>query len=289
MRANYHTHCDYCDGRASAAEMAAAAAAAGYSILGFSSHCPLPFPADGNMELSRLGEYRDEIRALGRDWAERGLEVLYGLEIDYIEVQCSPRDAVFAEAGLDFSIGSVHYIDLPGSGRFAVDYDGEEVARWLSLYSGGKDAGRAFYEAYYENLARLIEPGGFDILGHFDLVRKNNGARPDGRGRYFDESSAGYLDAAFAAARLLKGTDIVAEINVGGMARGKVSSPYPILPILKELRSLGVRITFSADAHAPGHLGAHLEDARELARAAGYDSVAILTRGSWTETGIDET
>ncbi len=289
MRANYHTHCDYCDGRASAAEMAAAAAAAGYSILGFSSHCPLSFPSEGNMDIARMVEYREEIRALGRDWAGRGMEVLYGLEIDYVGGECSPRDEVFVEAGLDFSIGSVHYIELPGSGRFAVDYAGERVAEWLSLYSGGGDAGRAFYEAYYENLARLIEIGGFDILGHFDLVRKNNAAGPDGRGRWFDESSAAYLDAALGAARLLKGRDIVAEINVGGMARGKVSSPYPILPILKEMRSLGVRITFSADAHAPGHLGAHLGDARELARAAGYDSVAILSKGSWTEAGIDET
>lgn len=289
MRANYHTHCDYCDGRASAGDMAAAAAAAGYSILGFSSHCPLPFPAEGNMERSRLGEYRDEIRALGREWAGRGLEILYGLEIDYVEGACSPLDALFAEAGLDFSIGSVHYIELPGSGRFAVDYDADQVAEWLSRYSGAGDAGRAFYETYYDNLARLIELGGFDILGHFDLVRKNNAAGTEGKGRWFDESSAGYLDAAFAAARLLKGKDIVAEINVGGMSRGKVDSPYPTLPILKELRSLGVRITFSADAHAPAHLGAHLDDARDLARAAGYRSVAVLTRGAWSEVGIDET
>ncbi len=289
MRANYHTHCDYCDGRASAAEMAAAAAAAGYSILGFSSHCPLPFPSEGNMELSRMGDYRDEIRSLGREWQDRGLEILYGLEIDYVEGQCSPRDELFAKAGLDLSIGSVHYIELPGSGRFAVDYDGERVAEWLSRYSGGGDAGRAFHEAYYRNLSRLIEQGGFDILGHFDLVRKNNGSGPDGRGRWFDENSSGYLGAAFEAARLLKGKDIVAEINVGGMSRGKVRSPYPSLPILKELRSLGVRITFSADAHAPSHLGAHLEDARELARAAGYRSVAVLTGGTWIEAGIDET
>jgi histidinol-phosphatase (PHP family) len=73
------------------------------------------------------------------------------------------------------------------------------------------------------------------------------------------------------------------------MARGKVKEPYPSLPILRELRSCGVRITFSADAHAPEHLGAHLREAREAARAAGYDSVAVLTGGAWKEVGIDET
>jgi histidinol-phosphatase (PHP family) len=79
------------------------------------------------------------------------------------------------------------------------------------------------------------------------------------------------------------------EINVGGISRGKVNSPYPSLSILKEIRSVGSRITFSADAHAPGQLGVNLDRARELARAAGYTSVAVLTRGEWREVGIDET
>jgi len=288
VRANYHTHSSFCDGRASAEDMASAAAAAGYRVLGFSSHCPLPFHNEGNMELSRLGEYRAEIRRLGGTWAERGMEVLLGLEIDWVPGLCSPRDEVFASAGLDFSIGSVHFVELPGSGRFAVD-DALEVAEERLAAFEGEDPGRSMYETYYRRLSELIESGGFDLLGHFDLVVKNNGAGPDGRGRFFDEASKDYRDAALGAARLLAGKDIVAEINVGGMSRGKVKKPYPSLPILKELRAAGVRITFSADAHAPSHLGAHLEDARSLARDAGYDSVAVLSGGKWTEAGIEDT
>lgn len=289
MRANYHTHCDYCDGRASASAMAEAAAAAGYSVLGFSSHAPLPFPSEGNMERARLGEYRDEIRALGRTWESRGLEILLGLEVDYVAGLCSPRDGLFASAGLDYVIGSIHYVDLPGSGRFAVDYPVEDFEKDLSLFAGGGDPGRAAYAAYYEALSAMIEEGGFDILAHFDLVKKNNGAGPDGAGRWFDELSRGYLDAALGAARLLGGAGIVAEINVGGITRGKVKEPYPSLPILRELRAAGVPITFSADAHAPAHFGANLDAARELARAAGYRAVAVLTKGAWIEVGIDET
>jgi histidinol-phosphatase (PHP family) len=288
VRANYHTHCEFCDGRSTAAEMASAASAAGYQVLGFSSHCPLPFPADGNMELSRLGEYKAEVRRLGREWEGRGLEVLAGLEIDWIPGLCSPRDEVFAKAGLDYKIGSIHYIELPGSGRFAVDYGLAEVEAWLAACSD-REPGRAMYETYYSRLSELIESGGFDILGHFDLVKKNNGGLAGGRGRFFDESSLGYRDAALGAARLLAGKDIVVEINVGGMSRGKVKEPYPSLAILKELRAERVRITFSADAHATEHLGSHLDVARQLAREAGYESVAVLTKGSWIETGLDET
>jgi histidinol-phosphatase (PHP family) len=283
VRANYHTHCDFCDGRVTAAEMAAAAAAKGYRVLGFSSHSPLPFPNEGNMEASRLGEYCAEIRRLGREWKDRGLEVLLGLEIEWVEGLSSPRDRLFREAGLDYSIGSLHFVDLPGPGRFAVDLGLEEFGRSASAFAGD-DFGRSVYRDYYERLGALVEGGGFDILGHFDLVKKNNG-----EGRWFDESSRGYLGAALGAASLLRGKDIVVEINVGGMSRGKVKTPYPSLPILRELRALRVRITFSADAHAPEHLGVNLDSARELARAAGYDSIAVLSEGRWREIGIEET
>lgn len=289
MRANYHTHCEFCDGRASAAAMARAAFDAGYSVLGFSSHSPLPFPAEGNMELSRMGEYKAEIRRLGREWEDRGLEVLLGLEIEYLPGRSSPRDELFAEAGLDFSIGSVHWIDLPGSGSFPVDLGGEQFEDDIARFAGSREgAGAAVYEEYYRRLGLLIEEGGFDILGHFDLVKKNNGTDASGAGRYFDEGSKAYLDAALGAARILRGRDIVAEVNVGGMSRGKVKTPYPSLAIMKELRANKVRITFSADAHAPEHLGANLDAARDLARAAGYDSIAVLSRGTWREVGIEE-
>ena len=288
MRANYHTHCLYCDGRASAAAMADAAASAGYRVLGFSSHSPLPFPSEGNMDASRLGEYCAEVRALGRAWEGGGLEVLLGLEIEWVEGVSSPRDELFLGAGLDYSIGSVHYVELPGSGRFAVDGDGGEMAGRMGRFEG-EGPGAALYEAYYRALARLVEAGGFDILGHYDLVRKNNGAGEGGAGAWFDEDSRAYLGAALAPVEVLGGTDIVVEINVGGMSRGKVKSPYPSLPILRELRAHRVRITFSADAHAPEHLGANLGAARELALAAGYDSVAVLTRGAWRDVGIEET
>ena len=240
------------------------------------------------MELSRLGEYKAEIRRLGREWEGRGLEVLLGMEIDWVPGLRSPRDALFRDAGLDYSIGSVHYVDLPGSGRFAVDYAEDAVEARLAAFEGD-DPGAALYGEYYRMLGQLIVDGGFEILGHFDLVKKNNAAVAGGKGRWFDESSPGYLDSAFALARLLRDTDIVVEINVGGMSRGKVKSPYPSLPILRELRAQRVRITFSADAHAPEHLGANLDAARELARAAGYTSVAVLSGGKWTEAGIEET
>ena len=42
-RTNYHSHCDFCDGKASMEEYIKAAIGAGFSAYGVSSHAPLPF------------------------------------------------------------------------------------------------------------------------------------------------------------------------------------------------------------------------------------------------------
>ena len=83
MKATYHVHCHYCDGSASPRDMAAAAAAAGYRALGFSSHSPMTDESyAANMRPARLEDYAAEIRALKPEWAGRGLEILLGLELE---------------------------------------------------------------------------------------------------------------------------------------------------------------------------------------------------------------
>ncbi len=281
MRANYHTHCDFCDGKATAGAMAAAAHAAGYRVLGFSSHAPLPWWTDWCMQPARLGDYVTEVRRLGREWADRGLEVLLGLEIDWVDGETYPRHPRFADLDLDYRIGSVHYVSWGGAERFAVDESAEDLA--LHLQAAGGPPGRLWQE-YYHNLSALVAAGGFDILGHFDVVRKNNAG-----GRYFSEDDPAYLAAALGVAAQLQGTGIVVEVNTGGMLRGKTVDPYPCLAVMKELCARGVPVTICADAHAPEHFGPCLDAARERVRAAGYRSIAVLSGGVWREVGLDET
>ncbi|MEW6751916.1 MAG: histidinol-phosphatase, partial [Candidatus Latescibacterota bacterium] len=227
MRANYHTHSEFCDGRTPAAALCEAALRAGYRILGFSSHAPLPWPTTWTTDAAQLPQYVAEVRRLGAQWAERGLEVLLGLEIDWVEDRAGPRDPRWDGLGLDYRLASVHYVFLEGQEPFCVDEPHDSFD--AHLRAAGGDARRVWRE-YYRNLGALISTGGFDILGHFDLVRRNN------RGsRYFDEDSPEYLEAALGAASLLQGSDIVVEVNVGALARGATTSPYPSLPVLREL------------------------------------------------------
>lgn len=281
MRATYHCHCDYCDGKAPARSMARTAVEAGFDVLGFSSHAPLGRGIyDGNMKLERLGEYVAEIRAIGREYRSEGLEVLVGLEVDWLKGIQAPADGLFARAGLDYTIGSVHLVDL-GFGPFAVDDEAARFDERVRADAGG-DA-RRVWKAYYRELCGLVEAGGFDILGHHDLIMKNNQG-----GRWFDDGDPEYRAAALEPVRLLAGKGIAAEINYGCISRGKSKVPYPALFILREMRELGVPIVLSADAHAPEQLAANRSDAIELARAAGYRSVVALSEGRWREVSLDE-
>lgn len=294
MLSNYHTHCDFCDGKATAEAMAEAAATAGFSILGFSSHAPLPFATPWNMDAADLGAYLSKVRSLAEAHAPK-MTVLTGLEIDYVSGLCGPADGRFAGAGLDYSIGSVHYVHPEGapapspelaepSGEaafgFTVDEPESDFARHLEAFYDG-DA-LALVEDYWKSVAGMIRAGGFDILGHIDLIRRNNPG-----GLYFDEGARSYADVAMEAIDALAGTGIVVEINTGAMARGKLDSPYPTAWILKELRARGVAVCVDADAHAPSHLAAHREAALRLAADAGYRTLRILGPAGWIDAPLE--
>ncbi len=283
MLTNYHTHCEFCDGKATAAVMAQTARDHGFSILGFSSHAPLPFDTAWNLRLARLPEYVDTIRALGRQHAP-DMQVLVGLEVDYIEGLCGPADGKFRDAGLDYTIGSTHYVTpggvagpeslVPGpTGNppfgFTVDESEPRFERDLAHFYGG-DIQR-LVDDYYAAVAASVKAGGFDILGHMDLIRKNNG----GQSR-FNEGSERYRAAVMQVVDALPGTGIIVEINTGGMARGKTDTPYPSLWILKELKARSVPVCVNADAHAPEHLLAHRDAGLRLAAEAGYRELTAI-------------
>jgi histidinol-phosphatase (PHP family) len=272
MLTNYHTHSEYCDGRISAAEMAEAAYAAGFSILGFSSHAPLPFETEWTMDPVRTADYTRTVRELGKAYRGR-MEILLGLEIDYIENICGPSDGRFDSLGLDFTIGSVHHVCPPRLGYDALATVDNGQDSFDALIAQGYDNDTtALVNDYYKAAAACIEAGGFDIFGHFDLIRKNNPNMSR-----FREDTGQYKEAAMMAVDALTGSGIIVEINTGGMARGKLPSPYPAAWILKELNVRGIDICLNSDAHASAHLLACREAGLQAAAQAGYDSLTIIT------------
>ncbi len=249
----------------------------GLCAIGFSAHAPLPFKTTWHLPQERLEEYSAEVRAAAQEWRGR-LAVYLGLEIDYISGRFGPADGRFSSLGLDYSIGSVHYLTPPnGAAPFTVDGPYEE---WENgVREGFAGDGEAAAEAYWKAVAEMVRAGGFDIVGHLDLVKKNNRAR-DGN-LFFDPDGPRYRAAAAEALRAIEEAGTVVEINTGALNRRSLTETYPSPALLADLRKQGARIVVNADAHRMEHLGGYYDEAVAALRVAGFSETVLLDGGVW--------
>jgi histidinol-phosphatase (PHP family) len=262
-----HTHTVFCDGIDSVETCCCTAYAKGLCGIGFSSHAPIfkktGFKTDWHMSDERLHEYADEVSAARRRW-EGKLDVFLGLETDYIKGLCCALDTDIQSLDLDFIISSVHYI-VPDNGAqpFTVDGPADEFEQGVIRGFGG--SGEAAMHAYWDAVAEMIAIGGFDILGHVDIIRKNNI-----NNCWFNTDSADWRSRMAETACAISAGGCVAEVNTGGINRGKSADTFPCLPLLRMLREQNVPAVITADAHRAPDLDGHYDTARQTLLDAGY-------------------
>ena len=274
--ADFHMHTNFCDGNNTAAEMAEAAFRKGFSTIGFSTHSAWPVTTGCEMHPDRFQEYRTEICRLKKLYEGR-LNIFLGLEIDYMMPVSSPLLPFYSTFGLDFCIGSVHYVhntDAPELGVFAIDHTVEHVAAGIRDVFGG-DKKKAV-QAYFATEREMIAAGGFDIIGHIDLVKKRNKAL-----QLFDENDAWYKKELEATADAAAKSGKFVEMNTGGMSRGAIDSPYPSQYMLEILHDRNVPLVINSDAHSTEHIGYAFDVSVEAAVKAGYKESFVLTESGW--------
>lgn len=252
MKADYHLHTLWCDGKAAPAEMAEAALAMGLEKLGFSGHSYTFFDESWCMSPEGTAACRQEVSALREQYAGK-LDILCGVEQDYYSLEPT--------APYDYVIGSVHYL-LAGGAFLPVDESPEQLRAGAEKAFGGDIY--AFAEAYFETVGRVAEIPGCSVIGHFDLIAKFNEQTP-----LFDENHPRYVKAWQAAAEKLLRSGLPFELNTGAISRGYRSVPYPAPDILRWLASRGARFLLSSDSHAPGTLCFGFEAWRREAEALG--------------------
>lgn len=266
---NLHTHSTFCDGKNTPEEMVQEAIARGFDSLGFSMHSYMSCSCLEGVTLEKVETYKKEIRRLKEAFQDQ-LEIFLGIEFDFY-ADCSHEE-------YDYSIVSVHYLQT-AEGIQCFDMDLARTQDFIKRYFGGN--AMEFARAYYERLAMAPSLGKFDILGHFDLITKNNET-----GKFLDTGSKEYLGYALDAVHALAGKVPLFEVNTGAIARGYRTAPYPQMEILKELRAAGFGAVISSDCHNKQFLDCGFEDARELLRAAGFDSRFVLTKQGFQDVGL---
>ena len=252
IKANYHTHSTWCDGKDSPRKMIQAAIAKGFKEIGFSSHAMLPEsnPAWG-MAAEKAQRYLREIRSLGEEFKDQ-IRVRCGVEADYIPGGANPDRATYAAIFPDYIIGSVHWVLAEDGTRVAVDNTPEELSEGIKNHFG--DSAEAFVRAYYRQVREMIEKFDFEIVGHLDLVRKFNAKHP-----YFDERADWYREEIGKTAAVVAKCGKIAEVNTGAVARGWLDDAYPSEEFRTMLREKGVKFILSSDAHSAEQLDAEFD------------------------------
>ena len=269
---NLHTHTIFCDGKDDVEGMILHAEAQGLRSIGFSghSHCHYVKSAS-SMSAETTKRYKEEIARQKKRYEGR-MEVFCGLEFD----QYSDDDL----QGYDYVIGTNHYLKL-GDEFVGFDRTKEQVKDIINKYFDGD--GLRFAREYYRQLAQLPAYGNFDIVGHFDLITKNNE-----NGELFDETSPAYQQYALECLHALAEKIHVFEINTGAMARGYRQTPYPRAFLLKEMQKLGVGITISSDCHDGRFLTHGFDRALELCKECGVQELQVLTKGGFKSIALEK-
>ena len=119
----YHSHCDFCDGKAPAEDFVKAAIEEGFHSYGISSHSPLPFETHWSLSKRNVEAYLMEIKRLREKYAGQ-IELYGGMEIDYLNDDWGPAVEYFQRLPLDYRIGSVHLVTEEQTGEM-MDMDGK--------------------------------------------------------------------------------------------------------------------------------------------------------------------
>jgi len=239
-----HTHTKFCDGKDDIETMCRAAYEKSLFAIGFSSHAPvdkqLGFSTDWNMKSSLAEEYASQVLVAKENWRGK-LNVFLGLEVDYIKGKRSPLDSDIIKLNLDYIIGSVHYL-YPENGAESFTVDGSQEEFEKGLNEGFNGDTQKLMHAYYDATAEMIQAGGFDIIGHADLIKKNTY-----RKNLWPQEAEDKRQNEIA--RMAAEAGLVFEINTGGINRNKIQETYPSLAFLKIIKKYNVPVIITADAH----------------------------------------
>ena len=260
IASDVHMHTRYCDGADTPEQMIRSALQKGFTTVGICTHAPLPEPMHWTLDKTRAAAYFGELSALRAQYAGK-IEVLIGVEQDYFSIRL-PID-------LDYTIGSVHFIEAGGN-YICIDDSAQTSLACVNQHFGGDYL--AFIEAYYALVSNVVEQTGADIIGHFDIISKFNEGYA-----CFDERDPRYVFAALEAVSSLVKTGRPFEVNTGAISRGYRTQPYPAPFVLKEIRRQGGEILFSSDSHSAAHIGYLFPEAIEYAKACGFRYAKVLT------------
>lgn len=264
----FHSHTEFCDGRATMEAFAREVVARGFTHYGFSPHCPLPIVSPCNMRREDVGRYLSEVDRIKGEYGGH-CRFYAAMEVDYLGEEFGPSSREISELPLDYVIGSVHFV-ANRKGRL-VDVDGRFESFRRKMRDYFDDDIRYVCEAFYARSAAMVEAGGFDIIGHFDKIGQNASYFQPGTEdeEWYQALVSDLVDRIISHNARHPERPLTVEINTKACAdhSGRL---FPHPRHWGRLIEAGVPLIVNSDAHVPALIDASREMAFSMLEQAGW-------------------
>lgn len=273
---NYHCHSTFDDGRAEAEEFVKEAIKQNVKTLGFSGHSPMPFETVYSIPNKDYQKYIDRITFLKEQY-KNDIEIISGLEVDYLPDQLDATYPIFSEKDFDFHISSVHYGGRDDKGEvWFVDGPQDYFEEGFSKIFN-KDA-KAYVEEFAKNTHQMIDIGGFDIVGHIDKVYQHGH-------RYFSIEDKWYRSLMLELCEHARDANKIVEINTKSFTR--LHFFYPHQDLFNELCALKIPMHINSDTHDPHNICNSFTLTAQLLLDSGFKTLLEWDYGEWVEKEFD--
>ncbi len=264
----FHSHTEFCDGRATMEAFAREVVARGFTHYGFSPHCPLPIVSPCNMRREDVGRYLSEVDRIKGEYGGH-CRFYAAMEVDYLGEEFGPSSREISELPLDYVIGSVHFV-ANRKGRL-VDVDGRFESFRRKMRDYFDDDIRYVCEAFYSRSVAMVEAGGFDIIGHFDKIGQNASYFQPGieAEEWYQALVSDLVDRIISHNARHPERPLTVEINTKAYAdhSGRL---FPHPRHWGRLIEAGVPLIVNSDAHVPALIDASREMTFSMLEQAGW-------------------
>ena len=267
-----HSHTSYSKhANGSVDELVRASIAAGVKVLTITDHAPFPVDSENRLRNFELDHYFFDIQQAQLRYQNQ-IKVLSGLEFDYMPGTEDYSRELMSRYDLDFAIGSIHYVEVPGY-------------KMVKVWELERLNHRDFLDLYFASLEGMLESGLFDALGHVDTLLRG----------VSEEVILGYLEPLLP---LFVRNNIAYELNASGMRKSSLDPQtgckmhgiwsYPSRILLPQLMAHDIALTVGSDAHDPNDAGAGIRKLiLHVLKPQGLQNISYYERRQKVEVTLD--
>lgn len=214
---------------------------------------------DRNEANERFKKIKTELDEVQKKYPD--IKIRFGVELEYIDGWMDEQAEFVKEMDFDFILGSIHVVKdiIISSHKFADE-----------LYS--KTDEETAYNAYFDEMMKLVEWGHIDAVAHFDINKKF------GHKFYGPFQPEKYEDKIMAILKKMKEKGIGLELNTGSM-KSRCHEVFPSPMILSWAVEVGIKnFTLGSDAHKVKDVGQFIKEALEIAKEVGIKNIATYSK-----------